>query len=165
VNDIETKCAYCGEEQENPRRHSGVIECGSCWNWRKILGPQAKYWMSGIEGLFHNDFGFGPDPNDYMEWNRWGIDKEVENALIVLKKLQKRYEEEAQKRNVWTCECGHMRYRHNKDEGTITTERYTYCLQLIPYTPTEAEIASGEAVPCNTSCECKEYKIRMIEEK
>lgn len=37
------KCAYCGKD--GPwRTHSGVFECGACWDWRKLDSAAARYW-------------------------------------------------------------------------------------------------------------------------
>lgn len=38
------KCAYCSKE--GPwRTHSGVYECGACWDWRKLDSAAARYWF------------------------------------------------------------------------------------------------------------------------
>lgn len=37
------KCAYCGTV--GPwRTHSGVYECGTCWDWRKLDSAPTRYW-------------------------------------------------------------------------------------------------------------------------
>jgi hypothetical protein len=98
---------YVGEAKENPnqcgacgrvypqevRHHSGVRECGLCWDWRKLGRSAADYWNTVINGLFyHEELGSGPDPIDYQQWDRWGIQAEVIEALNVLEAVRQRYE-------------------------------------------------------------------------
>jgi len=38
------KCAYCGKS--GPwSTHSGLYECGACWDWRKLDSAAARYWF------------------------------------------------------------------------------------------------------------------------
>jgi hypothetical protein len=49
-----TTCAYCGGPAG--RYHSGVLECQSCWDWRKLDGPAARHWARvGAEFLSNVD--------------------------------------------------------------------------------------------------------------
>lgn len=91
---VEHQCASCGTFYAHPvAYHSGTRECGSCWEWRKLEGPAARYWDSAIEHLFVADNGSsGPDLNDYVTWRRMGIRDEVVEALNVLEALRVRYE-------------------------------------------------------------------------
>jgi hypothetical protein len=53
---------YCGAPTN--RRHSGVWECQACWDWRKLNGPAARYWVERINSLFEQ----GPDMYDYLHF-------------------------------------------------------------------------------------------------
>jgi hypothetical protein len=37
-------CEYCGATDGPYRMHSGVYECDSCWNWRKLDSGATRYW-------------------------------------------------------------------------------------------------------------------------
>jgi hypothetical protein len=81
------KCSYCGRVFNEPVRvHSGIRECWSCWNWRKMDGPMADYWAKKIDALFEQ----GPDMWDYTTWRRMGIQDEVVQALVVLQVVRDR---------------------------------------------------------------------------
>lgn len=87
------KCGYCARTFPFiVRHHSGVRECGDCWNWRKLDGPAARYWTKAIANLFSNDDGAGPDLIDYQQWERWGIRDELVDALNALETIRERYE-------------------------------------------------------------------------
>lgn len=49
-------CAYCGRTEEElgyrPSVHSGVFECGACWNWRKLDGPASTAWSKLTHEFF-----------------------------------------------------------------------------------------------------------------
>lgn len=84
------KCASC--QREASKFSSGVPECWVCWEFRKLLGPESKFWIEGIGKLFSNDFGSGPDLNDLSRWKNLGILDEVSEALHVIDKLGDLYE-------------------------------------------------------------------------
>lgn len=93
------RCNYCRRIYPQPVRvHSGYRECGRCWDWRKLAGPQTDYWTQALTGIFIQDgkekpaLGSGPDANDLMLWQRWGIKDEVLEAMHVLDALLDRYE-------------------------------------------------------------------------
>lgn len=90
----ENQCQSCGTVYPQPvAYHSGTRECGFCWDWRKISGNAARYWNDQITGLFVDGKGSaGPDFNDLMQWKRWGVQREVIEALDVLEALRERYE-------------------------------------------------------------------------
>ena len=51
------KCAYCGatpSDTVDVSTHSGVEECGACWNWRKLDGPAARHWNRVAKELVSN---------------------------------------------------------------------------------------------------------------
>lgn len=94
-------CSYCG----NPgaRTHSGRLECGRCWNWRKLESPAARYWSKAITRLFSDGEGSsGPDYNDYMMWERWGMRDSVVKALYTLSALEQAYEEMLENPRPWS---------------------------------------------------------------
>lgn len=93
------KCSYCGTMGASI--HNGVGECQSCWNWRKLEGPAARYWTRSIEALFANNYGSGPDFNDWRTWREWGIDEEVKQAILTFDALRVRYVEMMRERGVW----------------------------------------------------------------
>lgn len=93
------RCQHCSRVYPYPIRvHSGYRECGKCWDWRKLHGPQTDYWTVALEGIFvqdgkpHPALGSGPDANDMELWHRWGIMDEVMEALHTLNALLDRYE-------------------------------------------------------------------------
>ncbi len=48
-------CSYgCGFEAEEIRHHSGVPECGVCWDWRKLDGPAASHWAKVTREFLSN---------------------------------------------------------------------------------------------------------------
>ena len=51
--DVTPKCAYCGTEGDYSY-HSGVRECPSCWDYRKLDGPAARHWATMSEGFLSN---------------------------------------------------------------------------------------------------------------
>lgn len=84
----ERTCGYCGRVYDNPvRYHSGVRECGSCWNWRKLDGPMASYWTEKIDSLNENI-----DLYDIDTWNRMGISDEMTDAIMTLRAFRDRCE-------------------------------------------------------------------------
>lgn len=82
-------CATCGGPAD--KISSGRLECWRCWDWRKLDGPAAAYWISAIENLFSNDAGTAPDYHDYETWSKWGVRDEVVFALEMLIDLRGRY--------------------------------------------------------------------------
>ena len=87
-------CAYCRKNQGVT--HSGVFECSVCWNWRKLNGPAARYWVPAIDRLFFDPEtgSSGPDLNDIHQWKAWGILDEMEFAILMLKDVRERYQAE-----------------------------------------------------------------------
>lgn len=85
------KCATCGGQAE--KYSSGILECWSCWNWRKLNGPAATYWIEAVDYLFSHDGGSGPDMIDIEQWEKWGIADEMLFSLYMLKDIRERYQE------------------------------------------------------------------------
>ena len=81
TSEYDNTCAYCGAY--GARTHSGVEECGACWDWRKLDGPMHRYWAERIPHLLEQ----GPDMHDLRRWQKWGFAEEVMNALGVLSRL------------------------------------------------------------------------------
>lgn len=51
---MDEKCAYCGGP--DARTHSGILECGRCWDYRKLDRPAALHWAKvGAEFLSNVD--------------------------------------------------------------------------------------------------------------
>lgn len=96
-------CQYCGKNWG--RTHSGTIECGSCWDWRKHERAEARYWTFASHNLFQNEEGSGPDLNDMSLWNKWGIAKEVSDALTTFKNLHDRYATMLKEHNLICNHC------------------------------------------------------------
>jgi hypothetical protein len=93
VTKNENQCGVCGTIYTSAvAYHSGVRECGRCWDWRKLYGPASRYWEKAIENLFVNEGGSGPDMIDLELWDKWGIKNEVIEALNTLEALRVRYE-------------------------------------------------------------------------
>jgi len=84
-------CSHCGNPAQ--KISSGTPECWKCWNWRKIDSSAAKYWVKGIDSLFNNEYGAGPDPNDWEQWGRWGMRESMILALHTLRAVGQAYEE------------------------------------------------------------------------
>lgn len=78
----ETTC-YCGKPAD--KYSSGRSECWDCWNWRKLDGPAARYWVEKINSLFE----LGPDMYDLMNYfPAAGLSKEeVKAGISMLDKL------------------------------------------------------------------------------
>jgi hypothetical protein len=47
-------CAYCGARNESVSTHSGILECGKCWNYRKMDRPAALHWAKVGEEFLSN---------------------------------------------------------------------------------------------------------------
>jgi hypothetical protein len=88
------KCTSCGGPAD--KFSSGELECWACWNWRKIDGPAARYWVKAIDGLFEDpeSGSRGPDLIDIAKWTDWGVLDKVGDALVALKDLRTRYQAE-----------------------------------------------------------------------
>ena len=84
----------CGQPAQRYWRGSAI--CWSCWHWNKLGINEAKFWVRGIGMLTENEFGSGPDINDAMQWDRWGVKDEVFAAIETLNSLQDRYIKEAE---------------------------------------------------------------------
>jgi hypothetical protein len=56
--------------------------------------------VKAIDGLFHDPEtgSSGPDPIDVMHWNKWGITDEMTYALLLLKDVRDRYQDEIERR-------------------------------------------------------------------
>jgi len=87
------KCQYCGRRSRSVSMHSGILECDRCWDWRKLDHNAALFWKKGIDTLFQNEFGTGPDFNDWRKWDQWGMKEEVTRALYTLMALGHAYDE------------------------------------------------------------------------
>lgn len=96
INPDGKPCGYCGTWQNEPRVHSGYVECGKCWNWRKLNGPAARYWVAAIDRLFYDPEtgSSGPDLNDLHHWEKWDLTDEMTYALMLLQDVRDRYQEE-----------------------------------------------------------------------
>lgn len=76
TTDTESTC-YCGKPTTS--YHSGRLECGSCWSWRKLDGPAARYWAERIPPLFEQ----GPDGYDFLKFfPAAGVTTEEVNAAF-----------------------------------------------------------------------------------
>jgi hypothetical protein len=47
-------CAYCGARNESVSTHSGILECGKCWDYRKMDRPAALHWAKVGEEFLSN---------------------------------------------------------------------------------------------------------------
>jgi hypothetical protein len=79
----------CGKPAQ--RFWNGSPTCWKCWHWWKLGVNEAKFWHLGITTLTHNDFGYGPDPNDLLQWDKWDMRADVIKALETLEKLKAKY--------------------------------------------------------------------------
>lgn len=85
------QCPDC-KEMRVLRIWRGQPICWECWHWHKLGRNEANYWTTGIAALFKNEYGYGPDPNDVRQWEKWGVVEEVATALRTLEDLAKRYQ-------------------------------------------------------------------------
>ena len=87
---MDAKCATCGNPAD--KISSGSPECWDCWNWRKLDGPAARYWIDRLQQAENLLFEQGPDMHDVETWGRWGIANEVAQMLHGLGRLRQLYE-------------------------------------------------------------------------
>lgn len=100
------RCSYCGTEGPH-RDHSGVPECQSCWDWRKLDSGPARYWFiislifsSAVDNydltrFFPDSLGFsGPDIAELGRLLRVMHDKT--EALAVAHHADERWRAQAQ---------------------------------------------------------------------
>ena len=92
------RCSSCGGPAD--KFSSGTPECWPCWNWRKIDGPAARYWVKAIDGLFEDpeSGSRGPDLIDLQQWHKLGVYDKVVAALETLTELRDQYKAEIDKR-------------------------------------------------------------------
>lgn len=87
-------CGYCGRVfPSEVRYHSGVRECGSCWNWRKMDGPMCRYWLDTLKA-FAEDI---EEPLNIDLWDaetveRMGMSAEWAQAIQTLRVYRDRLE-------------------------------------------------------------------------
>lgn len=88
------RCESCGRTFPHPvRYHSGSRECGSCWGWRKLDGPMARYWIDTLKAFADDaEEPLNIDLYDSETWTRMGIDVDIYNAIITLKVFRDRME-------------------------------------------------------------------------
>lgn len=48
------KCQRCGAINDTVATHSGVNECGGCWQWRKLDLPAAEHWYKVATAFLSN---------------------------------------------------------------------------------------------------------------
>lgn len=94
-------CVYC--EKNQGVIHSGVFECGVCWDWRKLNGPAARYWVAAIDRLFYDPEtgSSAPDLIDIEHWDKWGLKDEITYAILLLREMRERYQEEIEAAKAW----------------------------------------------------------------
>lgn len=94
MEDNPFSCASCGRIFPYPvRYHSGSRECDSCWTWRKLDGPMARYWVDALESFAEDaEKPLNIDLYDNRTWNRMGIMQEVYEAVMTLQTFRVRCE-------------------------------------------------------------------------
>jgi hypothetical protein len=118
-----TDFGTCGCGRPAEKISSGSPECWRCWGWRKHKGTETRFWRLGIDTLFQNKFGTGPDMNDITQWERWGVVDEMVAALWSLRKLHGLYVER---------EDAHKRYLSGEKGEQRPIEKCETCWSFHP---------------------------------
>jgi hypothetical protein len=84
------KCAYCGTEGEH-RDHSGVPECQSCWDWRKLNAGATRYWY--ILSLMFSSAVDNYDLSSYFPDSLGFTGPDIAELGRLLKQMQEKTEE------------------------------------------------------------------------
>lgn len=99
---MDEKCAYCGGD--GARTHSGILECGRCWDYRKLDRPAALHWAKVGESFLSN-----VDMYDLMDYlpKVIGLDRDEMGSMLMAAwkvKTVSRYLVENGPRHTWSAE-------------------------------------------------------------